>query len=591
MPVITGCAVRVPTFAKAVNFQVVRTIPSGPVVIGRRTDIRVVEGEQTRRARAGGVLRGHRRAGARGRAGARDRRAAAQALAHLRAAGHPRAQGRAAVRPARHRQDAAGPRRRRREPRPLHSPQRPGDHAEVLRRERGQAPRGLRGSGAPRAGDPVHRRDRRRRAQARRSGRRGREARRRAAPEPDGRLRVARPGHRHRRHEHPGGARSGAAASRTIRSRDRDRRPEHAGPAADPQDPHARDAARARRRPAGDRRAFARLRRRRSRGAVPGSRHDRAAPVPLGRPARRAGRRSTNPRISRALQVTREDCLAGLEGSRAERDARVLHREEPDDVRVARRARRGEAAARRGGRARAHARRDLRAGRADAAARHPARRTVGHRQDRDGARAVGRKADPAHRHRRPAALLEVARRIREGAARSLQEGAAGGAVPAVLRHDRRDRAAARAPITRRRRLPAHPQPAAARNRQPARREGRDPARRRRTGPNASSRRSCAAGGSTISFALRSPTRPIGRRSSGCAAGRCRSRRTSTSTTLARRADGLTGADLESLCKKATLLAIAEFQRGARGSRSSCGERFRRRARRRPSGQTRGACAG
>ena len=47
VPVVTGCAVRVPTFAKAVNFQVVRTIPSGPVVIGKRTDIRVVEGEQT----------------------------------------------------------------------------------------------------------------------------------------------------------------------------------------------------------------------------------------------------------------------------------------------------------------------------------------------------------------------------------------------------------------------------------------------------------------------------------------------------------------------------------------------------------------
>ena len=47
VPVVTGCAVRVPTFAKAINFQVVRTIPSGPVVIGRRTDIRVVEGEQT----------------------------------------------------------------------------------------------------------------------------------------------------------------------------------------------------------------------------------------------------------------------------------------------------------------------------------------------------------------------------------------------------------------------------------------------------------------------------------------------------------------------------------------------------------------
>jgi transitional endoplasmic reticulum ATPase len=47
VPVIQGCAVRVPTFAKAVNFQVVRTIPGGTVVIGPRTDIRVVEGEQT----------------------------------------------------------------------------------------------------------------------------------------------------------------------------------------------------------------------------------------------------------------------------------------------------------------------------------------------------------------------------------------------------------------------------------------------------------------------------------------------------------------------------------------------------------------
>jgi transitional endoplasmic reticulum ATPase len=47
VPVIAGSVVRVPTFAKAVNFQVVRTIPSGPVVIGPRTDIRVVEGEQT----------------------------------------------------------------------------------------------------------------------------------------------------------------------------------------------------------------------------------------------------------------------------------------------------------------------------------------------------------------------------------------------------------------------------------------------------------------------------------------------------------------------------------------------------------------
>src|SRR6202795_3282417 len=47
VPVTQGCVVRVPTFAKAINFQVVRTIPSGPVVIGPRTDIRIVEGEET----------------------------------------------------------------------------------------------------------------------------------------------------------------------------------------------------------------------------------------------------------------------------------------------------------------------------------------------------------------------------------------------------------------------------------------------------------------------------------------------------------------------------------------------------------------
>ena len=46
VPTIAGAVLRVPTFAKAVNFQVVRTIPAGAVLIGKRTDIRVVEGEQ-----------------------------------------------------------------------------------------------------------------------------------------------------------------------------------------------------------------------------------------------------------------------------------------------------------------------------------------------------------------------------------------------------------------------------------------------------------------------------------------------------------------------------------------------------------------
>ena len=35
--------------------------------------------------------------------------------------------------------------------------------------------------------------------------------------------------------------------------------------------------------------------------------------------------------------------------------------------------------------------------------------------------------------------------------------------------------------------------------------------------------------------------------------------------FAARTEGFTGADIESLCKKATLLAIAEFQNGARAA--------------------------
>jgi transitional endoplasmic reticulum ATPase len=46
VPVVAGAIVRLPTFAKAVNFQVTRAIPSGPVVIDRRTDLRVIEGDQ-----------------------------------------------------------------------------------------------------------------------------------------------------------------------------------------------------------------------------------------------------------------------------------------------------------------------------------------------------------------------------------------------------------------------------------------------------------------------------------------------------------------------------------------------------------------
>ncbi|MGQ0735377.1 MAG: AAA family ATPase [Acidobacteriota bacterium] len=43
---VAGSVVRVPTFAKAVSFQVVRTMPAGPVIVDRRTDVRLVDSDE-----------------------------------------------------------------------------------------------------------------------------------------------------------------------------------------------------------------------------------------------------------------------------------------------------------------------------------------------------------------------------------------------------------------------------------------------------------------------------------------------------------------------------------------------------------------
>ena len=101
--------------------------------------------------------------------------------------------------------------------------------------------------------------------------------------------------------------------------------PNTPGAAPDPQDPLARHAARAGRRPPGDRRTFPRLRRRRPRSAVPGNRHDRAAPVPL---VRRTPRRRASADGQRGRRSGRSGSAAGharglprrTEGGRAERD-------------------------------------------------------------------------------------------------------------------------------------------------------------------------------------------------------------------------------------------------------------------------------
>ena len=148
VPVIAGCVVRVPTFAKAVNFQVVRTIPAGPVVIGKRTDIRVVEGDSTI-ARAPAVS--YEDIGGLEREVARVREIVELPLKYSRIferLGILAPKGVLLYGPPGTGKDIVGSRGRGRKPGAFHSPQRSGDHAEVLRGERGEA------SGVVRRGCP-----------------------------------------------------------------------------------------------------------------------------------------------------------------------------------------------------------------------------------------------------------------------------------------------------------------------------------------------------------------------------------------------------------------------------------------------------
>ncbi len=108
-----------------------------------------------RRARGGHAARHHlrrrRRARQDDRPGARDGRAPAQAPRAVLPPRHRPAEGRAALRPARHRQDPPRPRRRRRERRAVLPHRRARDHGQVLRRERGPPAGDLRGRAEERA--------------------------------------------------------------------------------------------------------------------------------------------------------------------------------------------------------------------------------------------------------------------------------------------------------------------------------------------------------------------------------------------------------------------------------------------------------
>ena len=155
-------------------------------------------------------------------------------------------QGRPALRPSRHRQDAAGPRGRRRGRRAVLLDLRLGLRRDVRRRRRLARARPLRAGQAELALHHLHGRDRRRRPPSRRRhGRRSRRARADAQPAArrDGRLRDDGQHHHDRGHQPARHPRPRAAAPRPLRPPDHRRPPRPQGPRQDPRGPHPRQAA------------------------------------------------------------------------------------------------------------------------------------------------------------------------------------------------------------------------------------------------------------------------------------------------------------------------------------------------------------
>ena len=180
-----------------------------------------------------------------------------------------RAEGRAAGRASRHRQDAARQGGRRGSRRDVLLDLGLGLRRVARRRRRGPRPRPVRQSAQDRAGDHLHRRVRRRGAQARRRHRPGqRRARADAEPDPrrDGRLLRRRRACRDGRHQPPGHPRPGAATPWPLRPAGRGRRARRARAPRDPA-PARRASGRSARTP-----RWRRLRARRPASAAPSSR-------------------------------------------------------------------------------------------------------------------------------------------------------------------------------------------------------------------------------------------------------------------------------------------------------------------------------
>ena len=203
---------------------------------------------------------------------------------------HP--EGRAAVRAARHRQDAAGARSRGRGGRAVLLDLRLRLRRDVRRRRRLARARPVRAGQAERALHHLHGRDRRRRTPSRRRpGRRSRRARADAQPAAgrDGRLRAQGQHHPDRGHQPARHPRSRAAAPGPLRPPDRGRPARSRRPQEDPRGAHQGQADRARDRPRRARGADTRVHRRRPREP----RQRGRAPEPPAAAARSSARTSS----------------------------------------------------------------------------------------------------------------------------------------------------------------------------------------------------------------------------------------------------------------------------------------------------------
>ena len=216
---------------------------------GRRVEghvLRQVAREADVRGRAEDHLPRRRRRGRGGRGAPRDQGVPREPQ-EVPGAGRANPEGRAALRPAGHRQDAARARRGRRGRRAVLLDLRLGLRRDVRGRRRLARARPLRAGQAEQPLHHLHGRDRRRRPPPRRRpGRRPRRARADAEPAAgrDGRLRDEGQHHPHRGHQPARHPRPGAAAPGPLRPPDRGRPPRPQGPRQDPRGPHPRQAAR-----------------------------------------------------------------------------------------------------------------------------------------------------------------------------------------------------------------------------------------------------------------------------------------------------------------------------------------------------------